>query len=375
MPSPASADSGTKKQDKKAGKAGAGVEATEQKPVFAGLGEHLTQARISRKNIRQSVRRLLSQLEGEAAARRQGWFLPETSSLQAYENSLGKYRQDLASVMGWPLNLEGRPETLNQVDEVFRTDQVIVERLRLQGVSGVEGAGILLRPNKVNERFPLVILLHGGNCTPEGLMEKSATYHHAHERLLGAGCAVFIPQLLSWPPEPDAPLKRGSLDATLKRYGSSLAAVEISNLLGFIDYFRRSELIKPTAIGLAGFSYGAFLALFAGALDPRVRVVACSGYLSALGTYVLSEAGWSGFSYFFSDAEICAMLCPRPLYMELGSNDPVLKKNVAEIEAGKIMEWYQKIGKPSSFEFRVFEGGHEFLPLDNGINFILNALR
>jgi dienelactone hydrolase len=350
------------------------AEPAAEKVPFPGLTEHLAQARVSRKNIRQSVRRLLSQLETEAANRRQGWFKPDLSSLQGYEASLGKYRQDLASVLGWPLNLEGRPETLNQVDEVFRTDQVIVERLRLQGVSGVEAAGILLRPNKVNERFPLVILLHGGNCTPEGLMEKSTTYHHAHERLLAGGCAVFVPQLLSWPPEPDAPLKRHSLDASLKRYGSSLAAVEISNLLGFIDYFRRSELIKPTSIGLAGFSYGAFLALFTGALDPRIKVVAASGYLSALASYVLDEAGWSGFSYFFSDAEIAALFCPRPLYMEIGANDPVLKKTVAETEAARIMDWYQKIGKPSSFDFQVFEGGHEFLPLEKGVQFLLRAL-
>lgn len=329
---------------------------------------------VEKRQIRATLRKLFNHLDTEATKRREKYFQPNLDSIHSFESSMKKYREDLAALLGWPLNQPKRPEPLVQTEEIGQGKFSTVEKMRFAPISGVELGGLFFRSHDA-ETCPLVILIPGGISSPDAVVQENSIYNSTHRKLLERGISVFIPQILSWGEgQDDRPLKRHTLDSALKRYGSSLGAVEISNLQAATDYFVKTGTIKRDAVGIAGFSYGGFLALFAGALDTRYRAVAASGYLSAGASNLLPEASWSGFNYFFSDVEVAQMVSPRGLFLEIGQDDPVPRSALAERDAGRILEHYAELGRPKGAVFHVHEGGHELFPDERGIDFLESHL-
>ncbi len=343
-------------------------------PESGGSARGLPKNLIQKRQIRQSLRKMFAHLETEAGKRREKYFQPDMSSIQAYEESLGQYREDLAALLGWPLNYKNRRQPLLQTEEVAQSKLATVEKIRFPAVSSVEMAGLFFRCNAA-EKCPLVILIPGGMTGPERMVHDGKTYHGAHKRLLERGISVFIPQLLGWAEEGEhRPLKRANLDAALRRYGSSLAAIEVSGIMSAVDVFTAGGLVKPDALGIAGFAYGGFIALYSAALDPRFRSTAVSGYLSAVASNLLTEAAWSSSGYFFSDTEVAGLVCPRSLFLEVGQDDRLLRQSAAEEDAGKILQHYADLGRPKGAVYHIHENGHALFPDGRGVDFLENHL-
>ena len=62
----------------------------------------------------------------------------------------------------------------------------------------------------------------------------------------------------------------------------------------------------------------------------------------------------------FGCAELVGMICPRPLMVQMGINDPVIQIEGARKEKPRAALHYQKLGIPEKFEFFEHSGGHEF---------------
>ncbi len=332
------------------------------------------QAMIARSHIRQTVRSLLSRLEQDAGRRREEYFKPDRTSLDAYEGSLDGYRDDLKALLSWPLNLKsfGRPQP--EIVEMGQSKDATRQLIRFLGPGGTEVMGLFYR-NHGDDPSPLVILLHAGNGSPEQVIADHATYHQTHRRFIERGCSVFIPQLLAWGAADGEPaIKRQALDSALKRYGSSLLAVEVANVLSVSELLTSRGWIDGERIALCGLAYGGAVALLAGAVDPRFAAVSISGYLSAMASNLLPEANWGGFSYFFSDLELAGLVCPRPLFIEVGKHDPVINNRLSRSEADSIMALFKSIGAPDQVCYHVHEGSHEMYPDDTGPNLIASCL-
>ena len=55
---------------------------------------------------------------------------------------------------------------------------------------------------------------------------------------------------------------------------------------------------------------------------------------------------------------LCA-LAPRPLMVQLGTNDPGMTANVAAAPLGKVADTYELLGARDQYDLHVFEGEHE----------------
>jgi hypothetical protein len=125
---------------------------------------------------------------------------------------------------------------------------------------------------------------------------------------------------------------------------------------------------------MVGLSYGGFHTLFAAAIDPRIRVALVSCWMRhrqarANGTWV-----WFDQANLFFDPEVAALVCPRPLYIEAGTNDELVDAESARREVERIQGFYRSLSIEDRFRFKEHPGGHEFDPADDGINFFCHHL-
>jgi len=331
-----------------------------------------------RKEMLAEVRALLRRRYKKADRRRKTNFKPDFTSVEAYEQSTRKYREQLRAMLGWPLT-EARPAVPPAAaHRRVATDALgRISRVWIETLPGLRTYGLFFRPHGKGP-FPLAISQHGGGGTPElcsGFFG-SANYNDMTRRVLRRGVAVFAPQLLLWNTECFGPEhEKDVVDRRLKQLGGSLAALELYRLFRSLDYLVRRRDIDAARVGMIGLSYGGFYTLFAAALDCRIRVAVSSCFFNSRKLYDFPDWVWFNAANRFMDAEVGALVCPRPLCVELGKNDHIFKVRHARAEAAKLQATYQKLGLTDRFQYREHEGGHELDRSRLSIDFLVRHLR
>ena len=307
-----------------------------------------------------------------ATATRDAYFKPDHRSLSAYTKSLRDYRADLRATIGYPPPHD-RSEVEAREERVAEDDLCEIYRLFIPVATGLEVYGIFLLPKRGGKRSPLMLCLHGGAGCPELIcnFNGSANYHDAARRFVAEGYAVFAP-LFSFMPGVDEGTTmipadvRTRLDARAKWIGSSLAAVELFKLTRAVDHLSRHPRIEGDMVAVTGVSYGGFYALYLAALDARIRYCICSCYLgdrvevNQLHPGELLDWTWKGMIARFADAEVIALICPRPCILESGKNDELFPIEGARSEYQRARKHYDALGLGGNLVFIEFDGVHEF---------------
>lgn len=329
---------------------------------------------LFRARMLREVLALLRREQNRADRRRRRYFRPDVTSPAAYERSVVKYRQALRAMLGWPLVEQNVPARTPRVwaRPVGNDSLGRITRLWIETLPGLRTYGLYFRPPGTG-RFPLVIAQHGGWGTPElcsGFFG-SANYNDMTRRVLRRGVAVFAPQLLLWNPETfGPPYDKDAIDRRLKQVGGSLAALELHRLARCLDYFTTRRDIDANRIGMIGLSYGGFYTLFAAALDTRIRVAVSSCFFNNRKVYDFPDWSWFGSANRFLDTEVGALVCPRPLCIEVGAKDDLFSVRLARPEAQRLAGIYRALGLAKEFLYREHGGGHELDRADDGIDFL-----
>ena len=313
--------------------------------------------------------------KAQVDARRSEYFRPDISSSEAYQLSLGPYRDRFRRLLGWPLtgDYDGTPEIRQEYvaeDELGR-----IFRVWIRALPEIEAYGLLFIP-KSEGPFPLVISQHGGGGTPElcSNLFEPANYNDMSRRILRRQCAVFAPQLPMWKEDFGPLIDREGLDRQLKQLGGSTAALNVHLIRRSLDGLLAREDIDADRVGMMGLSWGGFYALVAPAIDTRIKVALSSCFFNDRYNYDLSPAVWFDSAGYFLDAEIAFLVCPRPLYIEVGRRDDLFTVETARPEAQKVQAQYRKLEIESRFRYHEHEGGHEFDKTDEGIEFLAHWL-
>jgi dienelactone hydrolase len=200
-----------------------------------------------------------------------------------------------------------------------------------------------------------VALFHGGS-----------NYHDMVRGAVKHGYAVFAPQHLFSAPGYPGDI-RNRTDERLRLVGTSLTAIEIAKITKSLDVLVKRPEIDGKRIAMVGLSYGGYYALVVPALEPRIKVAVSSCYFGVQEyRYEADELGIpSDFRFadrfsLFRDSEIGALICPRPLLIQAGKNDDGPHRDMGIRLAPSVALYYERLGKPESFKFLVFDGGHEF---------------
>jgi cephalosporin-C deacetylase-like acetyl esterase len=192
------------------------------------------------------------------------------------------------------------------------TDNARIFRVRWPVLDGVNGEGILIQPK--SKPLARVIYIPDADTVPEKL---------ANDAMLAySGCEIVIPALIS----------RGSEFSNSERFGVKTNAphrewiyrqsfiqgrhiigFEVQKIMALMDYFSAQKEQAPTLV--AGLGEGGLIAMYSGALDPRIGSVYVWGYFGP------REGLWSepiyrnlnGLLREFGDAEIASLIAPRHL--------------------------------------------------------------
>jgi dienelactone hydrolase len=320
----------------------------------------------------------IKEKQQKSVARRKEYFKPDFSSKENYVKSMDKYRIDLIKGLGWPMTEYRSNLDVPEADIIYEGEDELgkIYRLNINIMEGMTVYGILFLP-KSEPPYTLVISQHGGGGTAElcsGLFDGTQNYNDMTRRVLRKGFAVFAPQLMLWNENFGPEFNRSKIDNDLKQVGGSITSLEVFKIIRSIDYLAAREDMDSSRIGMIGLSYGGFFAIFTSALDRRIKAAVSSCYFNNRLIYNQPDLIWFDSANTFLDAEVCALISPKPFYIEVGKEDELFDVKHAGREFERIKEYYNKLGCSENLKYVEFDGGHELDKCGNAINFLYNEL-
>jgi dienelactone hydrolase len=291
---------------------------------------------------------------------------PDYSSPKAFAASVQAYRKNFCNRIGYPPRGE-IPSEAPSFEKMGEDSIGTYYRVRIAILPAVHMEGIYIVPKAVTGRRPLIIAMHGGGGSPErALFNGGSNYHDMVRGGVKRGYVVFAPQHLFASPGLAKNL-RNTIDQRMRLIGTSLTAVEITKITRSLDVLLKRPEVDPNHVGMVGLSYGGYYSLVTAAVDSRIRVVVSSCYYGIQeGRYERDELSVpSDFQFMdrfslFRDADLVALICPRALQIQAGSNDDSDHRDPGIKQAPISAAYYAKLGLADRFQHVVFEGKHEF---------------
>lgn len=339
-----------------------------------------------RRDYFNGINKLIADRRAHADRARAEYINPEKAAADRE-----KYRRDLAALIGWPLTeyeslATGKMSV--RKENRFETDEAVVWSMQFEILSGVWFYGLFYENRNPAENAPFVVVQHGGGGGPETLAEMwgHSNYNLTADRMVSRGANVFCPGLLLWT-EGDAPEgiekyrpfgkdERDYADFRLRHLGSSITAVEIFAIRRIIAHFVAEGTARTGHIGMAGLSYGGFYTLMTTALETMINGAYASCQFSDRFTYdQWPDWLFGGMAEKFIDAEVASLIAPRPLFIEEGDHDEYFTPGPFLAECRRTEPFYEAAGAAKNLYYRVFPGGHEFAPDDEGVDFLMDKIK
>jgi dienelactone hydrolase len=297
------------------------------------------QGDIASQMIDGADRFLMKQIE-KAAANREKFWQRDFSSEAAYGKSIAANRARLGQILGVrdarPAKIE--MELVATVDRpalVGKSDSFETYAVRWRAFGEVHGEGLLLKPIGV-EPVADVIAIPDADQTPEmiaGLHEGLPRPAQYARSLAEMGCRVIVPVLISREVAKRAPpgmpgraelSNREFIYRSAYELGRHVIGYEIEKVLAAVDWAKGENPNRP--VGVFGWGEGGMIAMYAAALDTRIKVAGVSGYFGR------REQVWRepiernvfGLLERFGDAEVASLVFPRGLLLE-ASDGPKVK--------------------------------------------------
>jgi len=274
---------------------------------------------------------------------------------------------------------------LETLPEVYMPFYMLVPR----GCEGMKPAVIAIPAHGANKDT-----VAGVRSCPEVIEKLEKTPKEAYGLyLVNQGYVVFCPdppgygerqegfsrEDLSWMPDPVYNPMGNScrdLSQTSEALGMSMTALEIWDLMRLVDFVENCTLVDADKIGCAGFSGGGQYTMWLAALDDRIQKAAISGYVHGYYESMLDShqcpCNYAPKLWMLGDiCDICALIAPRPLYIENGTEDVENGPRGIEGPIGQvaaIRRAYRLFGCEERVLHHVFEDTHMWTGecLENG---------
>jgi dienelactone hydrolase len=260
-------------------------------------------------------------------------------------------------------------DTLGTEDcDGYRRDSVVFDTEETMSVPAY-----LLVPHDRVTPGPAVLAIHGHGpgkseaCGLERTGTPNADYAH---QLAQRGYVVLAPDLrcfgerLDWNPDDHYACDTNLVHAVMA--GINPLTQNLWDLQRALDVLADHPLVDAGRMGVVGLSYGGTMTLFLAACDDRVAAAVVSGYFSSwaeshkmpwnmCGSQVLP-----GMLGRLEHVDLGALVAPRPLLIETGTDDDLFPAPVASAEHARLRAVYGALGAGDRLVHDVFAGGHEW---------------
>lgn len=227
-----------------------------------------------------------------------------------------------------------------------------LDEITYQSLPGRRAHAWVTIPLDRTTRARPLLALHGHNGTGEQTVKGLGLYWYG-KAMAEMGYAVIAPDI-------------GSHD--LQQPGWSLMGERTWDAIRAIDcLLERPEVDASKGVAVAGLSLGGETTMYVAALDARVSVADCSGWLTTVENMQTGHCPcWEfpGLVETFDFSDIYAMYAPRPLVFEIGLQErapggfpvDVARKALAEVQRA-----YHVFGAEDQAVLDIHEGGHIFV--------------
>jgi len=247
----------------------------------------------------------------------------------------------------------------------------------------------LFLPVGIDYPAPAVICPHGhgrGKVDPAGISctrsderhIRKYNYNYAEQFAL-AGYVTLAPDLRCFGERVDDPAKvYGRVKivegdhwcdvnlvlATL--IGFNLLTLHVHDIGRGIDVLQSMKEVSGNRIGCVGLSQGGTTTLFSAAYHRRIKVAGISGYFNSWKAFPLASGQLCGSQIvpnllsYGDHAEIAGLICPRPLFLEFGRQDPLFPIAASRASYRRLKKIYENAGTADRLEVEEFDGVHEF---------------
>ncbi len=283
-------------------------------------------------------------------------------------------RESIKSVLGAPPD----PAPLNpQVLEVVQEDGYRREKIKYQVEPGDWAYAYLLIPDGLAKPAPAVFCHHQHHR--QWHLGKSEVVGLAGDpdqatalELARLGYVAFAPDAIAF--EERRPRQNDSVEANFfnnffefaKRLirGETLLMKILSDMSRGLDYLETRPEVNPKHIGFIGHSYGAKVAVWAAACDPRLRATVAHCGVGTYRAYIKTGVGIQiefAVPRVLQVADIDSVLslvAPRPFLISTTTGDP--HSPDAEQVYARVRAVYEEMGFEGRLGFYRYEGGHIF---------------
>lgn len=189
--------------------------------------------------------------------------------------------------------------------------------------------------------------------------------------LVRRGYVVIAPEPLGFGEmmlERDIEQKTGNscmrISCDLLLLGRTMAGVRAQQYISATSLLSALDEVDRDRIGAMGISGGGLTSSFLAMLDPRIRAVVVSGYPCMFRDSIyamyhcIDNFPWGLLNIAECD-DLMALIAPRPMLWESGSNDPIFPRSGVIEAEGAVRRVYEALGAGERFAVDYFEGEHE----------------
>jgi dienelactone hydrolase len=231
----------------------------------------------------------------------------------------------------------------------------------------------LLVPDGRSAPGAAVLACHGhgpGKSQAVGLAHTDAPNSDYARQLVLEGYVVLAPDLRcfgerqDWNPEDHYACDTNLVHAVMA--GWNPLAQNVWDLQRCLDVLAGHPLVDPGRLGMVGLSFGGTVTLFTSAVDARVAAAVVSGYFSSWAES--HKMPWNmcgsqvahGMLGRLEHEDLGALIAPRPLLIETGTEDPLFPLAAATESVRRTRLVYEQQDAGERLVHDVFDGEHQW---------------
>jgi len=257
------------------------------------------------------------------------------------------------------------------------------EKFVFQSRPGVHVLGYLLTPKAAAGPHPALICLPGHGRGVDDIvaidgqgLDRTARVTYQYDFAVQAveqGMAAVAIEMMAFGCRRDPVTSKKNLETSACQPTAGSALLLGETMIGWraydvmraIDWIETRKELDAARVGCVGISGGGTCALFAAALEPRLRAVMLSCALNTFRDSIMSVSHCidnyvPGILNWAEMYDLAGLIAPRPLFAEAGERDNIFPVAASRSTFERVSKIYETFGAAASFDNEFFDGAHRF---------------